>query len=228
MKKLCCLLLSVGLCIAGQVMATPSTIMVIRHGDKLDQTAAGSGLSAVGYARAVKFLSYFKTNMLDTHVILPANVFLVAFNPKGECSKTTSKCTIDPGHSSSDRALETLSPLEDYLQAQDSNNNHAIIDPYGSEDYKKLAHVVLNDPTFDGKFVVICWEHKAIPALLQDLGVTLPVNEKGPQWKWPDDNFDGVYLLQFDSKGLLVSAVFTEHEYPVNLHLTWDQINASL
>ena len=54
-----------------------------------------------------------------------------------------------------------------------------------------MARSILAEPSYDGRTVLIFWEHKAIPALAAMLGL-----KKGPT-TWPDDVFDEAWVLHF-------------------------------
>lgn len=177
------------------VFATPSQIVLIRHGDKLLQTNTGPTLSARGEVRAVNFALYYlqKFGMPD---------YVFASNP----TKDTSSI----------RELQTVAPLVNMMQQRDPNNaSIGIQRPYSSKDYKALAQYVLNTKDFDNKKIVICWSHGKLPQLAEQLGVTQKLD------KWPADDFDSVYVLSYDSKGRLKNFSFLHQQYPVSFTGNW-------
>lgn len=86
--------------------------------------------------------------------------------------------------SKGNRGKETLSYLASKLDKK-------VQEPFSAEQVHEMAKLVLEDPQFDGKVVLICWEHKNIKPLIEELhGPSTP--------SYPGDRFDLVYLLSYD------------------------------
>ena len=180
--------------------ATPSQIIIIRHADKLLQTNPGPTLSAKGEIRAINFALYYSQKFG-----MPDYVF---------ASNATKETT-------SIRELQTVAPLVNMMQQQDPENDSlGILHPYSSKDYSALATYILDSSEFDNKKVVICWSHGKIPNLAAKLGVTDKLD------KWPADDFDSVYILQYNHKGDLKNFQILHQQYPVRFNGTWSDLNA--
>jgi hypothetical protein len=63
--------------------------------------------------------------------------------------------------------------------------------PFYGKEYAALAHLILADPVYAGKTVLICWNHEEIPQLAAALGVT----PEPPKWK--ESVYDQVYLISY-------------------------------
>jgi broad specificity phosphatase PhoE len=161
------------------VHASPAQVIIIRHGEK---PASGPDLNERGHQRALALVGFFTTNPKMMQHGRPAQIF--AMQPKN--AYDTSK---DIG---SMRAIETVQPLADYL--------HMPIDAdYITDDYKLMADKIMKDSKLDGKMVLICWEHKAIPPMADYFGATQAPNH------WDKDVFDRAWVINFDSKGKVTS-----------------------
>ena len=70
--------------------------------------------------------------------------------------------------------------------------------PFHGKDYAELAKLILGNPAYSGKTVVVCWNHEEIPQLAAMLGV----NPEPPKWK--GSVYDRVYLITYrDGKATL-------------------------
>lgn len=99
---------------------------------------------------------------------------------------------------SSARPRETLEPL--------SQKTHVPIDSsIDNKDYKDLAKE-LDDPKYDGKFMVIAWHHGKIPQLAEKLGA--PAGSYPDEW--PGKTFDEIIELDYDDKGKVTAHEITE------------------
>jgi len=132
----------------------PSTILIIRHGEKpgdpaTDNPADGIDLSTRGYERAAALAPYVIATF-------GAPAFLFAT----QASKH------------SNRPVETITPLS---QA----SKQPINSDYADADYAALAGAILGSGAYAGKLVLICWHHGNIVALTQALGGQPPV----PSWQ---------------------------------------------
>jgi hypothetical protein len=87
------------------------------------------------------------------------------------------------------RSLQTLK----YLSAQ---FNLPIVDDFTRDQAEELIQEIETNPLYDQKFIVICWQHDG----LRDLGKLMGW-KKAP--KWPSEQFDRNWLLDFDVNGSL-------------------------
>lgn len=149
--------------------AKPAQVIIIRHGEKPEE---GEHLSVAGLERAAALAPYF----LNTPAVLkygtPGAIYV---------TKVTSQ-------DKSYRTQETVMPLAKALQME-------IKSPYIDAQYEELSKEVLSNPDYEGKMVLICWEHHNIPSLAQALGV----RPTPPRWHGRD--FDQVWLLTFQANG---------------------------
>jgi broad specificity phosphatase PhoE len=151
-----------------------AVILIIRHGEKPDK---GSGLTAVGQARANALAGYFKNYTLDGQPL------------KLDCLFAAADSKV------SDRPRLTLEPTSKLLGLP-------INTPFGDMQYKELADEIRSKP--HGQHILICWHHGEIPGLVQALGAD--ADRLIPKAKWPDDIFNWVIELRYDFRGRLVAA----------------------
>jgi phosphohistidine phosphatase SixA len=87
----------------------------------------------------------------------------------------------------SNRPVETVEPLARALHVEIDNR-------FRQDDFAILARNLMTDARFAGKVVLVCWHHGSLPNLARALGV------KGAP-KWPDSQFDHVWVIDFKKKG---------------------------
>lgn len=179
--------------------ALPQEIMIIRHADKSLENS-GYFVDPTGYMRAINFEKYYSRLKYPA----PDYIFITKSYDKGKFV-----------HSS--RELQTVAPLINKLQTE--GKKVKVDFPYAPSDYKKLAQKILTDKKYDGKFILICWEHGRIPQLASALGVT-----PEPK-KWPGADYDSVYLLNYSS-GHTPSFQVLDNQYPTPQVNSWDKISA--
>lgn len=192
---------------ANIVMAAPREIIIIRHGDKVlgpvkGHEYSGRYLSPKGVLRSIKFAVYYASHY-------PVPDFIFASRPadaKEAATETTSY-----------RPIQTVMPLADLL-TQEGHGDVVIHHPYMQKQFPALAKVLLQNPMYDQKLILICWQHGRINALTKDLGVTQSL----PKWK--GDNYDQVYILKYDSKGHVTSFQMLENQYPIQGEVTWAKL----
>lgn len=147
------------------VSAAPAEVIMIRHGEK---PASGNELNDQGWQRAYALAGFFTTNPEVLTFGTPAAIYAMA----------------QKGATGSIRPIQTVSPLAQKLGLP-------IQHPYLRGQTDQLAQEILSDSAYDGKMVLICWEHNAIPSMLPAFGWTA-----GPD-AWPGDAFDRVWILDF-------------------------------
>ncbi len=156
----------------------PSHILLIRHGEKPD---SGPELSPQGWERAKALPAMFDRQPYKDFGV-PAALFGMGAKEKS---------ALEGGNENSDdttsvRAIQTLKYVGERFGLP-------VIDKYRKGDEQELADYLRNDKSLDGKFVVICWEHKALSDLANDFGVS-------PVPKYPGDHFDRAWLLTMDGE----------------------------
>jgi hypothetical protein len=145
----------------------PAQIILIRHAEK-PTDPANPHLSPAGVERAKQLVPFIKTDSAMARFGLPVAVF---------ATETTKD---DNGQ----RTQETVAPLASALKLR-------VQTPYHGKDYAALAKLILSNPAYAGKTVVICWNHEDIPQLAAALGVA----PAPPKWK--ASVFDAVYVISY-------------------------------
>ena len=174
----------------------PSSVLIIRHGEKVGDSKkdddGGNDLSIQGSARATALPSLF----------VPAEPQLACefdFDPpsfagsyekvplKGSRPRFPTPNFIFATQQSknSKRPIETVAPLAIALGLP-------IDDGFKdkNEDIKKMTQAILNDFSFAGKVVLICWHHGKIPDIAKALGISRPP-------KWDGKVFDRVWQITY-------------------------------
>ncbi len=160
-----------------------TTVLIIRHAEKPDD---GPDLSAAGNARALAYVNYFQSFMLDGRPARPVALFATAPS------------------AGSNRPVETLTPLARALGV-------TIDERFPNKDSADLVRALHAAP--HGSTVLICWHHGQVPTLLRALGVD--AETLLPQGKWPSTQFGWVLALRFDATGQLVGTQrIAEHLMP--------------
>jgi hypothetical protein len=150
--------------------AKPAEIILLRHGEKPPEDW-NVHLSPRGRERAQALANLLTTDPAFTSNGLPAALFAARPTPHGH----------------GERASETLQPLATKLKLP-------IQMPYASADSAQLAKLLLDDPTLDGKTVVVCWVHEHLPDLAEALGV------KRVPAHWKSTEFDRLWVIRFHGK----------------------------
>lgn len=181
--------------------AAPKEIIIVRHADKWVQQNPGPFLSPKGQVRAAKFVGYYLSHF-------PEPDFIFATNPQ-ETNRTTSDFSYRP--------LQTVAPLANQLAYQNPNG-YPINAQYRNTEYDKLANILLKNPVYQNKIIVIAWHHGRINDLAKALGVTQKLK------KWKGDDFDQVYVLQYDDAGQLYSFQVLKNQYPAKGNPSWAEL----
>jgi hypothetical protein len=142
-----------------------------------EKPAAGDQLSAAGEARAQAYVDFFKNLTLDGKP-LKLNYLFASADSKA-----------------SQRPRLTIEPTSKALGL-------AIDSQFEDAQYQKLADEIRAKP--HGQNILICWHHEEIPQLVRALGAD--PGRLFPQGKWPDEAFNWVVELRYDSDGLLTGA----------------------
>lgn len=195
----------------------PKLIYIIRHCDKPDNN--DDGCNPDGYDRAKMLVGFsgdciwsndkcnnicsgkgdggFWINELGNQKPI-ALLAPVSKNDKDDDINVVGKCT------SSNRCCLILNPTASYYEMkinQDSsgNNYKFFCDDNGAE----MGQYILKNPDFDNQIVIVAWEHKDIPNLINALGV------KPKLAKWPksaSDRFDLVFKVDISQKTVSISS----------------------
>jgi hypothetical protein len=134
-------------------------------------------LNADGKARAKAYVNYFQNFAVDGKPLKLDYLFAAADSKE------------------SHRPRLTLEPTSKKLGL-------AIDSRFANEQFQKLADEILTKPR--GKQILICWHHGEIPQLVRALGAGS--GQLFPKGKWPDEVYDWVIQLRYDSDGRLVEA----------------------
>jgi hypothetical protein len=157
----------------------PAQIIVIRHADEPNDRD-NPHLSPAGVKRADELVPFIMTDSTMTRYGLPVAIF---------ATRTTK-------HGNGQRTQETVAPLARKL-------NLPVQTPFQSDEIHVLAKRILSNPMYEGKTVLICWNHEEIPELVKALGV------KPAPAKWKGSVYDQVYVITYRDG----SAVLTTSRY---------------
>lgn len=205
----------------------PSLVMIIRHGEKPGDSGSdkdgGPDLSIAGSARAAALPSLFSPDPLVTPVAKTYQyscpigsgtgddytgsytvTTVAAGNPK---YPTPNLLIATSASNSSNRPIETVTPLAQYLSNLNNPAYSGVINHHWSDkDYATVATTILGDPTmYGGQTVLICWHHGTAPDLAQALGV--PPGQLQPWSPWNPAVFDLIFQITWDAAGTASLAV---------------------
>jgi hypothetical protein len=162
--------------------AAPAQIILIRHGEK---PAEGNQLNDQGFARAKALVPYFQNNIDVTKYGTPVAIY--AMGQKGSTGSV--------------RPIQTVTPLAQALGL-------TLDTDYLKTDYDGLVNSVLGNKAYDGKMVLICWEHNAIPDIVATFSSTTntpaAVASTLPT-AWDGDAFDRTWILNLSASGQITS-----------------------
>lgn len=156
--------------------AQPAQIILLRHAEKPDDESHDH-LTERGHERARALVGLFTNTPARTTNGLPVALYV----PRVSRNRT------------SVRPYETLEPLAKHLKLQ-------VFSPYQAKEYEELAAMILKNPDYRGRTVVICWVQDFLPELAQAFGV------KGKKTSWKASDFDRLWLITFrDGKAVLAN-----------------------
>ncbi len=173
--------------------ATPAVVIMIRHGEKeimrnsfckkvyvknkkgKQEPIYTPYLSVKGHERANALVPYFVMDSQNTIFGQPVAIFA-----SGPAKAGGSMRPIDT-------ILPTVKAFGLEVQAQ-----------YTAEEYKDLAEHIMTNKEFDGKYIIISFEHHHIPLLAHAMGV------KQAPHSWPEV-FDRAWVTKFDKHGKVLS-----------------------
>ncbi len=165
-RFLCSLLSTLLICLSSNnaVLAQPAQVIIIRHAEKPDQ---GNELSLAGRERAAALAPDFLGNPELLKFGHPVAIYAQLPNQN------------DP----SLRPIQTVTPLVDSLGLKLNEN-------YGRDDYAAMVKEIMQNKSYKGHMVLICWEHHVIPKIAAEFGAANVPD------KWPGgDVFDRLWIL---------------------------------
>ena len=159
---------------SGIASAAPAEVLIIRHAEK---PKSGPHLNDRGRQRAEALVKFFETSPAMTRFGTPVAIYGAA--PKKDGGSV--------------RSIETVTPLAKDLGLD-------VDQDYTKKEVDDAAREILHDHRYDGKMVLLAWEHKKIP----DLAAAFGADDAPDEWNG-DDVFDRVWVLDFDDDGNVAS-----------------------
>ena len=129
-------------------LGMPAQVILIRHGEKPE---VGNELNERGWQRAYALPGFFKNNASVNAFGAPGAIYAMA--PKGEDGSV--------------RAIQTVTPYAHDLDKK-------IHSDFKKMEIENLVHEIKTASQYDGKMVLICWEHKVIPQIAEAFGLSNP------------------------------------------------------
>lgn len=153
--------------------AAPAQVILIRHAEKPSDEDEDNGLSARGRKRAYALVDFFLQEKAVLRYGPPVAIYGFGQHRPG----------------SSLRGIQTVQPLADELGIK-------IIKKFTRDDFEAAAEEIMNKPAYDGKMVLICWQHDALTDFAEALGL-----DDAPKW---GKVFDRAWILDFSKRGKVV------------------------
>lgn len=147
------------------VDARPKAIILLRHAEK---PLNGPDLSKKGWLRAKALPEIFNEGHSLNGVGRPDFMFAAGPVKQG----------------SSMRSIQTLKYLSEVTGV-------SVDKSFNRDQYTKMTSELFADPKFNGKTVLICWQHDRLTDILQVMGY-----DEAPQY--PSKVFDRIWLVTFD------------------------------
>jgi hypothetical protein len=169
------LALALGLAALGWVAAgpraaaVPAEIIILRHAEK---PATGSELNERGWQRARALPDLF---LRDPRLLEHGHAVAIYVGAPAKAGGSV-------------RSIQTMEPTAQALRL-------TLHQEITRDEIDRLAKALLKDPAYNGKTVVVCWEHKKIPGMLKALGCMT-----GPDF-WADEVYDRLWVLDFADGG---------------------------
>jgi hypothetical protein len=150
--------------------ATPAAVFIIRHAEKPKH---GNYLTIRGQERAVAL-----------GPMLIGKYHLTAENLGAIFAATPTTASVRP--------YKTCLPTGNTLGV-------SVNTQFPEPKIKALAKEILNNPAYNNRIVLVCWDHYHIPKLAHALGIN-------PEpYHWPGHVFDRLWIIQYNHDGAVVS-----------------------
>lgn len=145
--------------------AVPAQVLIIRHGEKPPE---GNHLNVRGWERAYALVPFFQGRQ---DLLVFGKPF--AIYAMGQLREDSSL-----------RPIETVRLLAETLKIP-------LITNFKHYQFPEMANEILRRSEYEGKSILICWEHKSINDIAKALGV------KEDLKKWKGAIYDRVYKLTY-------------------------------
>jgi hypothetical protein len=86
------------------------------------------------------------------------------------------------------RAIETVQGLAEALKLK-------VLTPWKRDEYKELVKEILQNPRYDGKTVLICWEHTVLVEMAREF------RPENPPADYPGKRYDRTWIITFHKSG---------------------------
>lgn len=149
--------------------AGPAQVILIRHGEKPPE---GNQLDLKGRERAAALAPYFQGTKEVLEFGTPVAIY--AMGLKNEHT--------------SHRPIATVTPLAETLKLK-------IVEQYTRDEFPKMVAEIQSKKEYEGKMVLISWEHHVIPDIARAFGAA-----DAPK-TWPGTAFDRTWILTFEKDG---------------------------
>lgn len=151
------------------VESVPAQVMIIRHAEKDPKM---DSLSTKGRERAAAYVPFF----LETKELLTFGtpIAIYAMQP----------AKADP----SERPIQTVTALADALKLTLNRS-------YERDDYRRMVDEIMSHPAYNGKMVLICWEHTMIPQIARAFKAFQTPN------RWQPEIYDRIWQINFGAAG---------------------------
>jgi hypothetical protein len=150
---------------ANVALAQPAQVIIIRHAEKPEE---GNELNLRGRERAGALAAYFQSAPEVNEFKAPVAIY--AQLPKDATSSI--------------RSAQTVQPLADALHEVLHRN-------FTKTQHQQMVDEIMHKPEYAGHTVLICWEHKVIPEMAREFGVT------DAPTKWASEVYDRTWVITF-------------------------------
>lgn len=155
------------------LVAMPAQVIIVRHAEK--DPVSRQLINPQGLERPAALTYYLTQTDYLLNFGLPVVIFASRSIPISD--------RIVP------RTIETMMPVAEFLSLP-------IHSPYNGYQVHEMANFVLTNPRYNGKNVLICWNHSSIFDLVNAFGYQVPI-KNCPKGKYPDCRFDLTWVMTF-------------------------------
>ena len=180
---------------AATLFAAPAQIIILRHAEK--DPISSQLVDPQGLERAAA-LAYYLT---QTPYLLNHGPIAAVFASR----------QIDQQDRIIPRTIETMMPVAEYLQLP-------VHSPFNGFQTAEMVNFIMNNPKYDGKNIVICWNHTSIIDLLHAFGFSWPLATGTPPYPaadafYPNCRFDMIFVLTFPQTSMYPALYFQQLMY---------------